>query len=65
MFQPAEEILEGAKDMIQHGVLKNPKVDAALMIHVMAQMPFPVGTAIVCDRGISAPAADYFQIHIQ
>ena len=46
MFQPAEEILEGAKDMIQHGVLENPKVDAALMIHVMAQMPFPVGTAI-------------------
>ena len=52
MFQPAEEILEGAKDMIQHGVLKNPKVDAALMIHVIAQMPFPVGTAIVCDRGV-------------
>ena len=65
MFQPAEEILEGAKDMIEHGVLENPKVDAALMIHVMAQMPLPVGTAIVCDRGVSAPAADYFQIKIQ
>ena len=64
MFQPAEEILEGAKDMIQHGVLENPRVDAALMIHVMTQMPFPVGTAIVCDQGVSAPAADYFQINI-
>lgn len=65
MFQPAEEILEGAKDMIEAGVLKNPDVDAALMIHVMAGMPFPSGTAIVCDGGVSAPAANYFTIKIQ
>ena len=65
MFQPAEEIFEGSQDMIKNGVLKNPDVDAALMIHVMAGMPFPVGTAIVCDGGVSAPAADYFQIKIQ
>ena len=64
MFQPAEEIFEGSQDMIKNGVLKNPDVDAALMIHVMAGMPFPVGTAIVCDGGVSAPAADYFQIKI-
>ncbi len=65
MFQPAEEILEGAKDMIDNGVLENPKVDAGLMIHVMAGMPFPSGTAIVCEGGVSAPAADYFTIKIQ
>ena len=65
MFQPAEEILEGAKDMIDHGVLENPKVDAGMMIHVMAGMPFPSGTAIVCEGGVSAPAADYFTIKIQ
>ncbi|HBA62348.1 MAG TPA: amidohydrolase, partial [Lachnospiraceae bacterium] len=35
MFQPAEEIFAGSKDMIDAGVLKNPDVDAALMIHVM------------------------------
>ena len=40
MFQPAEEIFEGSKDMIEAGVLENPKVDQALMIHVMAGMPF-------------------------
>ena len=65
MFQPAEEILEGAKDMIEAGLLKNPNVDAGMMIHLMVGTPFPTGTAIVCNAGISAPAADYFTIHIQ
>lgn len=64
MFQPAEEILSGAKNMIENGVLKNPKVDAALMIHVMAGLPLKTGTIIVAN-GVSAPAADYFTINIQ
>ena len=34
LFQPAEESLEGAKDMLEAGVLENPKTDAALMLHV-------------------------------
>lgn len=65
MFQPAEEIFEGAKDMIGAGVLENPNVDAALMIHVMAGMPFSAGTVIVCSGGVSAPGADFFKIKIQ
>ena len=65
MFQPAEEIFEGSKNMIDAGLLKNPDVDAGLMIHVMAGMPFPNGTAVVCDSGVSAPSADYFTIKIQ
>ena len=65
MFQPAEEIFEGSHDMIEAGLLDNPKVDAALMIHVMAGMPFPAGTVIVSAPGVSAPAADYFEIKVQ
>ncbi len=65
MFQPSEEALEGAKDMLEHHVLENPSVDAGMMIHVMPGMPFSTGTAIICDGGVSAPAADYFQITIQ
>jgi hippurate hydrolase len=65
MFQPAEEIFEGSNDMIAAGLLENPVVDAALMIHVMAGMPFPAGTVIVSSPGVSAPAADYFEIHVQ
>ena len=65
MFQPAEEIFQGSHDMIEAGLLENPKVDAALMIHVMAGMPFPAGTVIASDGGVSAPAADYFKISVQ
>lgn len=65
MFQPAEEIFEGSHDMIESGLLKNPDVNAALMIHVMAGMPFEAGTVIVSSPGVSAPAADYFEIRVQ
>lgn len=64
-FQPSEETFEGANDMIQAGLLESPSVDAALMIHVMSKMSMEPGTVIVCDGGVSAPAADYFSIHIQ
>ncbi len=64
-FQPAEEIFEGSHDMIEAGLLKNPDVDAALMIHVMAGMPMAAGTVVVSDGGVSAPAADYFKILVQ
>lgn len=65
MFQPAEEIFEGGNDMIQSGVLENPRPDAAIMIHVLSGMPIPAGTVLVTSPGVSAPAADYFTIHVQ
>ena len=64
MFQPAEEIFEGSKDMIASGVLENPRPDAALMIHVAAGMLLPAGTVVVSAPGVSAPAADYFTIRV-
>lgn len=65
LFQPSEETFEGAKDMIEAGVLRDTAPDAALMIHITAGMPFETGSVIVCDGGVSAPAADYFEINIQ
>lgn len=65
MLQPAEEIFEGSADMIRNGLLKNPDVDGALMIHVMAGMPFPAGTVVVSAPGVSAPAADIFEIKVK
>lgn len=65
MFQPAEETFEGSSDMIKSGLLENPTVDVALMIHVMAGVPFKAGTAVVSSPGVSAPAADYFEIKVQ
>ena len=63
MFQPAEEIFEGAQDMIKSGALTG--VDAAVMTHVTAAMPMPAGTVIVSAPGVTAPAADYFTIQVQ
>lgn len=40
MFQPAEETFEGAVDMLKGGILENPRVDAAMALHVTSgQMP--------------------------
>ncbi len=64
MFQPAEELLCGANDMIESGILENPKPDAAMMLHVMTGLPLEAGTAVVSSGGVSAPAADYFEITV-
>ncbi|WP_313413270.1 M20 family metallopeptidase [Sedimentibacter sp.] len=34
MFQPSEENMEGASAMVKAGILENPKVDAAMALHV-------------------------------
>ena len=65
MFQPAEELLAGAQDMIDAGVLDTPRVDAALMLHVMTAQTIPTGTLIIPAPGVSTPAAGTFSIHIQ
>ncbi|MGN1052686.1 MAG: M20 family metallopeptidase, partial [Candidatus Scatosoma sp.] len=39
MFQSAEEIFCGSKEMIKSGVLKNPVPDGAMMLHVMTGTP--------------------------
>ena len=39
MFQPGEETLEGAKAMIADGILENPRVDAAMGVHMMPLAP--------------------------
>jgi len=39
MFQPAEEGGAGAARMIEDGVLSDPPVDAAFMLHVGAELP--------------------------
>lgn len=64
MFEPGEEVMQGAKDMLNHGVLENPSVDAGIMIHVMAGIPVPTGTVIVAPKGVSSPACDNFTIEI-
>ena len=63
LFQPAEEILEGAQDVIENGALDG--VAAAMTAHVMTNVPLPVGTVVVGSKGVGAPAADYFRIQVK
>lgn len=64
MFQPAEEVLSGAKSMIEAGVLENPKVDAAAMIHIFSGLPVKSGTLIMPKGGYISASADMFHIDI-
>lgn len=65
MFQPAEETLKGAKAMVEAGILEDPKVDAAMMIHVFTGLPLPSGLFIIPESGPSSAASDWFDIKIQ
>lgn len=42
MFQPAEEVFTGSKKLISAGILENPKVDAAMGMHVMLDKKGPL-----------------------
>lgn len=64
MFQPAEETLSGAKDMIDAGVLEETRADAALMLHVFSGADIGVGKIVIPPGGVSAPAADHFEIKL-
>lgn len=65
MFQPAEEIMEGAADMIKSGVLENPKVDGGMMIHVLPGAPIPDGTVLIAKAGKGLSSCDWFEIKIK
>jgi hippurate hydrolase len=65
MFQPGEEIVLGAKNMVDAGVLESPSVDAAMMIHVFTGMPEPAGVVILPEPGPFTASCDLFKITIQ
>ena len=64
MFQPAEETFEGAKDMIAHGILENPSVDAALAFHI-SPGKMPVGMFMYNSGGVMMSSVDGFKITVR
>ena len=64
-FQPAEEIFQGSPDMIASGLLEDPHVDAAVMFHVLAGMPLPVGTVLVPGGGITMASCEQYHIVVK
>src|SRR3712207_2039256 len=59
VFQPDEEGFTGAKNMIKAGVLENPKVDAAMAMHVHSGTPSNI---ILCGLGTSIAGCTRFRI---
>jgi amidohydrolase len=64
IFQPAEESLAdgGAARMVKAGVLKNPDVDAIIMLHINPY--FPAGTVVISHGPVCA-AADKVVIRVR
>lgn len=61
VFQPAEEIAQGAEAMVADGVLRDPVPDVTLGLHLWNTLP--VGKIGVADGPVMAGASD-FTIHI-
>jgi amidohydrolase len=60
IFQPAEESLDGARAMLEAGVLDNPRPEALLMLHVF---PIPVGQVGVA-RGRCLAGMKEFRVRL-
>ncbi|HIV87123.1 MAG TPA: amidohydrolase [Candidatus Pygmaiobacter gallistercoris] len=65
MFQPAEEKLAGAPDMLAAGILENPKVDAALAMHIFVGGDESCRTGqIAYKRGCASYSGDAIRITV-
>lgn len=64
MFQSAEEIFEGARDMIADGILENPKVDAAMALHVGGGQ-IPLGLYMYNAGSAMMASVDGFRITLR
>jgi len=62
VFQPAEEVLGGAKRMVEEGVLENPKPDYSLAAHLWNEKP--VGWVGISPGPIMA-GADILEIKLR
>jgi amidohydrolase len=62
VFQPSEERVSGAREMISRGVLEKPRVDWVMAAHVVPDLK---AGAVGLFRGASHASADSFNLHIQ
>lgn len=61
MFQPCEEAVGGATDMVNAGILENPPVDAAMALHVVHEKTGSVGAS----KGTACASSDIFTITVK
>lgn len=61
LFQPAEEIAEGAKKLIEGGALKNPDVDYIFGMHIWSDVPI---NKIAIQGGPIMASADSWKLRV-
>lgn len=64
MFQPGEECLNGSLNMLENGILENPKVDAALAYHV-GPGKLPIGMFMYNDNSTMMYSNNEFSITVK
>jgi amidohydrolase len=62
LFQPAEEVGNGAQQMIEAGILTDPVVDASLTFHVWSQ--YGIGQVVALD-GPAMASVDEFRVTVK
>jgi len=62
VFQPAEEVLGGARRMIEQGALDNPRVESVFGIHLTTQQP---AGHVSVRAGPSMASADFFDVVVR
>ena len=61
IFQPAEEIIAGARPMIEAGVLEDPRVDEVYGLHFTTTLP---AGGVQARPGPSLASCDYFTVEV-
>ena len=64
MFQPAEELLQGALDMVENGILENPKPDVAFASHILVGQPGSVVGRVTYSSGPALYSGDAVKIRV-
>ncbi len=64
MFQPGEEVLGGASDMIAHGLLEAPAVDAAIGMHVSSGGETSELGLVTFKRDYSTFSGDFVKVTV-
>jgi amidohydrolase len=61
VFQPAEEVLSGARPMLDAGVLDTPHVDEVYGLHLVSRVP---AGKIEIAAGTAMASADFFDVEV-
>lgn len=63
MFQPGEEVGRGARQMLDAGILTEPRVDAAFGLHTLIASDVPTGS-LALSPGPTLASSDLFRITV-